>query len=346
MPTWGDLVEELGRPENRLPNGQPNHDRVRRKYLAELFQRTARPVIVYGTAFLQKQSDVWDVSIELGDLQGFMNALAGISGPDLDLIITSPGGSAEATESIVSYLRTRFDNIRAFVPVAAMSAATMLALGCDEIVMGKHSQLGPIDPQFTIFTPDGPRMAPGQAILNQFEKAKTELQDPANIGAWMPILRSYLPGLLAMCEDQQAVAKTMVTKWLKQYMLRDDPDRDAKADTAAAWFANYKDFGSHSRRVSLDDVRSLGLKGRSLEEDQQLQDAVLSVYHCYAHTFSGTGALKIIENHLGKAYVRMMPQLVFAGPPPNQAPQRPPFLPSPPGTPRLPRAERRRQGKR
>jgi ClpP class serine protease len=69
------------------------------------------------------------------------------------------------------------------VPVAAMSAATMMALGADEVLVRAHSQLGPIDPQFTIFTPEGPRSAPAQAIKDQFEMAKQQLQDPSNIGS-------------------------------------------------------------------------------------------------------------------------------------------------------------------
>ena len=238
MPTWGSILAELARPENLLPNGQRDHDKVRRKYLAALYQKTGRPVIAYASAFLEKPGSPGDLAIELGDLQGFMNAVAEIEDRNLDLIITSPGGSAEATESIVAYLRTRFDHIRAFIPVAAMSAATMLALGCDEIVMGAHSQLGPIDPQFTLSTPDGPRAAPGQAILDQFEKAKEELRNPQNIGAWLPILRAYMPGLLAMCEDQQELAKRMVREWLEQYMLRGDAERASKAQAAANWFAN------------------------------------------------------------------------------------------------------------
>ena len=174
MPTWGQILNECHCPDNSLPDGRPNYDAVRRRYLAALSQLTGRATIVYSTAFLDRDTPGNAALIQLGDLQGFMNAVAGVSQRELDLIITSPGGYPEATESIVSYLRTRFDHIRAIVPVAAMSAATMLALGCDEIIMGAHSQLGPIDPQFTITTPDGPRSAPGQVILNQFEQAKEE----------------------------------------------------------------------------------------------------------------------------------------------------------------------------
>jgi len=90
------------------------------------------------------------------------------------------------------YLRdVGFDLIRAVIPIATMSASTMMALRCDEILMGCHSQLGPIDPQFTLMTPDGPRTAPAQAILDQFDLANQECpSSPQVLAAWLPILRS------------------------------------------------------------------------------------------------------------------------------------------------------------
>src|SRR5690606_32738378 len=129
------------------------------------------------------------LSVNPGDMHGFMETCSNISEKKLDLILSSPGGSPEAAESIMGYLRTRFEHIRVIIPVAAMSAATMMSLAADEIVMASHSQLGPIDPQFTIFTPEGPRSAPGQAIIDQFEMAKEQCKDPANIAAWLPMLR-------------------------------------------------------------------------------------------------------------------------------------------------------------
>ena len=44
----------------------------------------------------------------------------------------------------------------------------------------------------------------------------------------------------------------------------------------------------------------------SLEDDSALQDLVLTVHHAYMHTFSTTPAIKIIENHNGKAMVIFM----------------------------------------
>jgi Serine dehydrogenase proteinase len=154
-----------------------------------------------------------------------MEAVSNVQEREVDLFLHSPGGSAEAAQSIVEYIRTRFDHIRVIVPGAAMSAATMIALSADEIVMGAHSQLGPIDPQFTIPRPEGPRSAPAQTILDQFELAKRGCADPKNIAGWLPILRSYSPGLIAQCTHQRELGESFVARWLGRYMFKDDPDQ-------------------------------------------------------------------------------------------------------------------------
>ena len=59
----------------------------------------------------------------------------------------------------------------------------------------------------------------------------------------------------------------------------------------------------------------MGLKIIRLEDDQKLQDLVLSVHHATSITFSATPAAKIIENHLGKAYVQLEQQIVVSAPP-------------------------------
>ncbi len=328
MPTWGQILHELNATPAPAPAGGPDFDGVRRKYLAVLRQQTGRAVILYGTSFLEgKPVPAANLQISLGDVQGFMEAVSNVREQELDLIIHSPGGLAEATESIVRYLRTRFKHIRAIVPLSAMSAATMLALAADEIVMGSHSQLGPIDPQFVLATPEGPRAAPAQAIIDQFEQAKTDCKDPSNLAAWTPILRGYGPGLLAQCEHQKELAVELVGKWLAQYMFSGEKGRVAKGRKVASWFADYKRFKSHGRPVRVEDLKDLDLKIVLLEDDQALQDAVLSVHHVMMHTFAMSDTFKIIENHHGRAFIGHHRTVVV----PTQA------------GPQPPRAERRRQ---
>ena len=96
----------------------------------------------------------------------------------LDLIIHTPGGGMAATESLVDYLRAMFkDDIRAVVPQLAMSGGTMIARACKEILMGKHSSLGPIDPQLGGI--------PAHGIVEEFKRAKKEIaKEPSTMAVW------------------------------------------------------------------------------------------------------------------------------------------------------------------
>lgn len=323
MPTWGEILVELQDPSNRLPNGAPDFDGVRRKYLGQLFALTQRPTIVYYTDWFGKGGPA--ASITLEDMQGLMEVCKDLPGPNLDIVLHSPGGSPEAAASLVRYLRTKFSHIRVFVPLAAMSAATMWALACDVILMGKHSQLGPIDPQMV----SGAWTAPARAILRQFEQAKEECKDPTLLGAWMPILQQYGPALIQQCEAAEALAVRLVREWLEQWMFSGAPDAATRAEETAAFFADYEIHQSHSLGIDREQARAHGVRVDDLEADQTLQDAVLSVHHATMHTIQGP-AMKIVENHLGRTFAKVTQQLVVQMPmmgPAGPAGLLPPGLP-------------------
>lgn len=152
MPTWGELLKELRQLQLQLAEGptpvlgSPSpHDVLRRRYLKRLHDSTGRAIITYYSGFHEHpDAPPGTLSVSSADMTGFMEACSNAKERQLDFFIHSPGGDPDAAEQICGYLRTQFDEIRAIVPVFAMSAATMMALSADEIVMGAHSQLGPI----------------------------------------------------------------------------------------------------------------------------------------------------------------------------------------------------------
>lgn len=297
MPTRGEIQEEIVRKKSA------SQDDIRRKYLAELAAYTKRDTIVYASAFTLKQPAVPPIalSLTLDDLQGFMAALHGLKGDELDLILHSPGGSMEAADQLVQYLRAKYKHIRAIVPQNAMSASTMIACACDSIVMGKHSAIGPIDPQVTFPTPSGAFTAPAQAILDEFEQAKREIvANPASIPLWATKVQAYPHGFLTMCDTTLRLAREKVAEWLATYMLKEDPDRQLKSVAIADWLGNAKEHKTHGRPIMIEQARDKGLVVERLEDDQELQERVLSVFHAAMVTFQVTQCVKIIENHNGK----------------------------------------------
>jgi hypothetical protein len=99
----------------------------------------------------------------------------------LDLVIESPGGDAEAAYLIARELRRQVSQLTAFVPYAAKSAATLLCLAADELVLGGLGELGPLDAQHherqkaDVPLPTS-GLAPFQS-LDQLQQRATEMYD-------------------------------------------------------------------------------------------------------------------------------------------------------------------------
>ena len=127
----------------------------------------------------------------------FRSLISGLS-PDtvLGLSLIHICGAIAATESIVYYLKKIFGNdIRVFVPQIAMSAGTMIALSSKAIILGKQSNLGPIDPQF-----GGMSCA---AIIEEFEEALSEVKiNPSSAQIWGLIIKKYHPTFIGDCRKR------------------------------------------------------------------------------------------------------------------------------------------------
>lgn len=77
---------------------------------------------------------------------------------NIDLLIYSTGGDTMVPWRFVSMIREYCRKFSVLVPYKAHSAATMIALGADEIVMSDLSELSPIDPSTAnIFNPNDPK---------------------------------------------------------------------------------------------------------------------------------------------------------------------------------------------
>lgn len=208
MPIWSEILHEL--EQTAAQGGSIDFDGVRRRYLARLHEHTGRNVVLHASGWLQKDAAPPTLTqINQEDIHALMEVTSGLQDTNLDLILHSPGGSPEAAEGIVSYLRSRFDHIRVIVPQLAMSAATMISCAADEILMGKHSFLGPIDPQIVVSTQLGTRAVPAQAVLDQFDKAQQECADPEKLSAWLPMLGQYGPDLLVQCEMALSLSREL-----------------------------------------------------------------------------------------------------------------------------------------
>jgi hypothetical protein len=311
LPNWSQVLRELEREHKRDEANQRRRrinptDKVRRRYVKKLADYTGRNVICYYSGWLMRPNNPTETSVTDADKNGFMSVIHGMDrGKGLDLMLHTPGGNIAATESLVDYLRQMFGtNIRAIIPQLAMSAGTMMACASKSIVMGKQSNLGPTDPQV--------RGIPASEVLKEFAQAVEEIRkDPVAQTVWRPIIEKYHPTFLRDCQRAVTWSNEITREWLKDGMLADCPDADERSQAIAVQLSDTDSTYSHARHIHIDQLEAMGLNIERLEEDDELQDLVLTVHHAYMHTFASTNTYKIIEDHRSG-------MLVVGGPQPAQ----------------------------
>lgn len=297
MPNWNEVLQEINEQQQ---NGNPL-DVVRRKYLHKVSEVTGRNTIAYYSGFLQKQG-LAQTAIEDDDKNGFMAVINKLDrSKGLDLILHTPGGDLAAAESLVDYIKRMFGNdVRAIVPQIAMSAGTMIACSCKCIIMGKESNLGPIDPQFGGI--------PASGVIEEFNQACKEIEEhPERIPIWSVVISKYHPTFIGECQKAIEWAQQMVKEWLMANMFVNDPFSVEKALKVVDHFSSHEKTKSHSRHIDIDECKRTGLNIVDLEtlyREHDFQDCVLSMHHAYMHTFGSSTSVKIIENQDGVAMIR------------------------------------------
>lgn len=302
MPNWGVVLNEISEEHQRARSASA-FDIVRRRYLEKLSEHTGRNVIAYYSGW-QSKPGIAGTEIRDEDRDGFMRALHEIDcDKGLDLILHTPGGAIAATQSIIMYLREKFGrNIRAFVPHTAMSGGTIMACAASEIVMARHSSIGPIDPQI--------RGIPAMGVVQEFERAFREISaDPAKTAIWAPILSQYPPTFIGTCENAIKWSEEFARQQLSSNMFYKKRGKKERIDKIIAALTEYDAVKLHERQIGYQEARDIGLNIFLLEDDPELQDLVLTVHHCFAHTLSNTAAFKIIENQNGAAFVKQQIQV-------------------------------------
>lgn len=258
-----------------------------------------RNVIAYYSGWQQKGS-LSGTEIRDEDRDGFMRAVHQVdTRKGLDLILHTPGGSIGATQSIITYLREKFsNNLIAFVPHTAMSGGTIMACSCKSIFMARHSSIGPIDPQL--------RGIPAKGVLKEFERAFEEIKkDPKREAVWRPILAQYNPTFIGNCENAIKWSEEFTRRQLSEIMFAGEADKKKLINKVIKALTEYDEVKLHERQIGYQEARDIGLKIELLEDDPVLQDLVLTVHHCFAHTLANTHTIKIIENDAGAAFVKI-----------------------------------------
>lgn len=283
---------------------------LRKVCYEEIEKHRRRPLLVYATKFLEGVPQGAPNSIDLSDVDGFTDLVNSVKGNDcVDVLLHSPGGRPDATERLVGLLRGKFDEVNFLIPHSAYSAATMLALSGNNIIMHPSATLGPIDPQINGI--------PARSIKRGFEKVKERIakEGPETLPAYIPLIEKYSLDLLELCEDSEKLSRELVSTWLKKYMFKGDKKAVGKIRKAVNYFSDYDRHLLHSRPLPIEKLSEFCLKIELA--DDILQDLLWEAYILLNGFFNVSPFVKLYESAHGVSWGKQFQQ-VFTGPQPQQ----------------------------
>lgn len=272
----------------------------RKAQLGRISTIRGRDVLVYA-ADLDKSTA--PTSLDYSDLAPVQDQLSNLSGTRIDVILETPGGSAEVAEDIVRLLHGKYDEVAFIIPGWAKSAGTIMTMAGDEILMEPASALGPIDAQLIH---QGKRFS-ADALLEGVEKIKDEVTKSGTLSrVYVPILQGISPGELQSAENALKFARVLVADWLATYKFKNwathsstgnpvtDADRTARAEEVAEKLCDHRAWLTHGRSIKIADLEAMRLRITDYSQTPDLCDAVRR-YHTLLRMAFGANAYKIIE---------------------------------------------------
>jgi ATP-dependent protease ClpP protease subunit len=230
--------------------------------------------------------------ITSADIPSFESTVASLSDAEqINLILHSPGGDGTIIEKMVEMSRSHCRGVKAqfrvIVPNIAKSAATLLALGADKLIMGYCSELGPIDPQLLINVSGAFQQVSAQSFLDardslmkQIQEAQKEKKDA--LGYLQQLAGLNIP-FTKECENHIEFSRKTAAQLLSRYMLRarikNETERDKKAIEIAGKLLSKQLFPAHGQFIDGKTARDqLELDVELLDKDDSLWKLIWEYY--------------------------------------------------------------------
>jgi len=270
-------------------------------------------LIVYSSAFSKQ---VPGNTLLMDDYYTIFDMLRNTDSKNLDFYIETPGGSGEAAEEIVRFIRSKFDNISFVVSGEAKSAGTIVVLSGNEILMTKSGSLGPIDAQVRI----------GRSVISAYDYCEwitNKRKEAEKMGGLNPfdatMIAQISPGELSGVSHSLEFAKDLVVGWLAKYKFKNweltetkgkivtEEMRKQRATKIAKCLINHGKWRSHGRSLKIDDLERIGLKITKVDENPELSDVVYRIQTIIRLLFSSTSSYKIFATTDEKIFVNAVP---------------------------------------
>ncbi|MBW3637855.1 MAG: hypothetical protein KY445_15535, partial [Armatimonadetes bacterium] len=278
---------------NRTPLYEAIHaERYRRQqFIRDIEEKTGRRLLIYFSNTNHPQSFITG-----DDVEPFQDLLLDCDkGDKIDLLLQTNGGEIDPAEKLVFMLRSRASEFRLIVTERAKSAGTLMAMAADEIVMSTTSELGPIDPQISMPQADGRYMQyPAQSFLDGLDAIRKRVVDEGGLNpADYPLLSQLNPALLDQCKKELVHSQQFAEKWLKRYMLKDQPD---KAAEIAGKLGDVRQYSSHGMVIDHQEAKDMGLNVAFYEPDDALWQEFWRLHLDYKLAVQQSRAAKAFES--------------------------------------------------
>jgi hypothetical protein len=204
----------------------------------------------------------------------------------IDLFIYSLGGDTMAPLRLVHLLREFCDKFGVLVAYKAHSAATLVAIGADEIVMGPLGELSPIDPTITTaFNPPHPENPQEPKVEISIEdvmsfvnlaKEKVGLSDQDNlVRVFEKLTERIHPLALGGVYRSHALIRLMAEKLLKLHTK--DKEKSQRISQIVDKLAEKLYY--HAYLITRTEAEELGLK--IVKPQKDLEDLMWNLYSEY-----------------------------------------------------------------
>jgi len=199
----------------------------------------------------------------------------------IDLFLHSYGGAVDTPYKLVTLIREFCEEFAVIVPFVAKSAASMLVLGADEVVMGPISELGPIDP-LVAHPVYKEILVPVQAVwhcLDYLQRFIINSSEP-EVASFMvtPLLNKLDPWLIGDYEKTIKASRQYAETLLLNNMLKGDPERVLNVTHALT-----EGYFSHGYPIGRREAKQLGLK--VTEAHGELWDVIWNLYLGYEELY-------------------------------------------------------------
>ncbi|HEC67032.1 MAG TPA: hypothetical protein ENI23_17280, partial [bacterium] len=195
------------------------------------------------------------------------------------LLLSSPGGSGLAAERVINILRrySGTNDYWAVIPGKAKSAATMVAFGASKIFMGPASELGPIDPQFSIVE-DGrqKRFSVFNIVASYKDLFKRATEEKGHLQPYLQQLARYDAREIKEFEDAISLSEDIAIRALKTGMM--STLSKASIKRKIKMFLTPEITKAHGRLIDRDEAGSCGLTIEKVSVNDSLWDPAYELY--------------------------------------------------------------------